>query len=351
MASRYARLLVIPPLVVAFACDRTEGDGGKDVSDRDATRIEDTGADLTSPDGVSHDGVADVLEEVQPDTIDVQGDVADDIAGGCPQQYPQTGTECEGDLVCRYGQECCCGECYDSLVCQCSGGSFGCYSTDACLRPGCEDFPCCRAGEDWECQNLIPGGVCVPTGLEGMGKCMVLALDPFCWHDGDCEEGMTCREAAICPCDADCDMVDTWGWCLPASLPTGCCTEDEHCDRGTGMAWTCAFPPEHDEGSCKTLPPDGKCWDNGDCPDGKRCHGATFCPCSTPCGTADGMGDCVDAVPGDVGDPCGPDGGDCLPELVCCYPCGIPPPGCQFQCTYPCNEEEPWCSGGCGMVP
>lgn len=52
---------------------------------------------------------------------------------------------------------------------------------------------------------------------------------------------------------------------------------------------------------------------------------------------------------GDIGDLCGPDGGDCKPELVCCYPCGIE--GCQFQCMTPCDEDEIWCSGGCPMLP
>jgi hypothetical protein len=351
MTSRWLNHLLIPLLVLAFACDKPGDNGEKDLLDKDATHNGDIGDVASLPDEASWDQNSDAADQSEQDAADIPADTGMDVGPVCPAASPGPGDECEGSMVCRYGQECCCGECYDSLVCQCAGGSFACYATDACLRPGCEDFPCCRVGEDWECQNLIPGGVCVPMGPEGMGKCMVPAPDPFCWHDGDCDDGKTCREAAVCPCDAACDMEDAPGWCLPASLPTGCCTEDDHCDRGTGMAWTCAFLPEHGEGECKTLPPQGKCWDNGDCPDGKRCHGATFCPCSTPCGMPEGMGDCIDAVLGDVGDPCGPDGGDCLPELVCCYPCGIPPPGCQFQCTYPCDEEEPWCSAGCGMYP
>jgi len=52
---------------------------------------------------------------------------------------------------------------------------------------------------------------------------------------------------------------------------------------------------------------------------------------------------------GDVGDPCGADGGPCKPELACCYPCGIP--DCTWVCAVPCDPTEPWCAGGCPMLP
>lgn len=61
-----------------------------------------------------------------------------------------------------------------------------------------------------------------------------------------------------------------------------------------------------------------------------------------------GIGD-VDEELGGVGDLCGQSGGDCQPDLVCCYPCGIP--DCEWQCAVPCDEAEQWCSDGCAMVP
>ena len=38
----------------------------------------------------------------------------------------------------------------------------------------------------------------------------------------------------------------------------------------------------------------------------------------------------------------------CRPDLVCCYPCGIP--GCLDRCQVPC-DAGPACAGGCLLVP
>lgn len=52
----------------------------------------------------------------------------------CGALNPSPGGACSDDgLRCEIGQECCCGQCYPSMVCQCGEGSWGCYATDACL--------------------------------------------------------------------------------------------------------------------------------------------------------------------------------------------------------------------------
>jgi len=57
----------------------------------------------------------------------------------CPATEP-IGESCSTDgLQCNYGQECCCGQCYNAIECTCQGTSFACMYTDACLIPGCPD--------------------------------------------------------------------------------------------------------------------------------------------------------------------------------------------------------------------
>jgi len=38
----------------------------------------------------------------------------------------------------------------------------------------------------------------------------------------------------------------------------------------------------------------------------------------------------------------------CRPDLVCCYPCGIP--GCDNICLVPCSDSM-GCVGGCPLAP
>ncbi len=64
-------------------------------------------------------------------------------AGGgmCPATEPSfDGSDAcapEG-LHCDYGEECCANNCYASYGCDCSGGTWSCFYTDACLNPGCD---------------------------------------------------------------------------------------------------------------------------------------------------------------------------------------------------------------------
>ena len=62
--------------------------------------------------------------------------------GTCPISEPSfDGSDpCDAaGLSCEYGQECCQGSCFPSYVCDCSGGTWSCYYTDACFGPpGCD---------------------------------------------------------------------------------------------------------------------------------------------------------------------------------------------------------------------
>jgi hypothetical protein len=139
-------------------------------------------------------------------------------------------------------------------------------------------------------------------------------------------------------------------------MPAACCLSDADCaDVGDG-GWTCAWGQMEAENPAwgRCMGPlnwdENLCWDDGDCLDGTECVGATYCPCDIGCGMPDVPGICQDPeMLGDVGDLCGQSGGDCKPDLVCCYPCGIP--DCQWQCAVPCDESEQWCAGGCPMLP
>jgi len=53
----------------------------------------------------------------------------------CPP-VPPTIPNCQGNMVCRYGQECCCGNCFPSEVYTCAGGQWNRMFTDACMG-GC----------------------------------------------------------------------------------------------------------------------------------------------------------------------------------------------------------------------
>ncbi len=62
----------------------------------------------------------------------------------CPSIPPDTGDSCvgfENNLTCEFGEECCCGQCFPSLICECSGGQWGCFFSDACLAPCPTDSP------------------------------------------------------------------------------------------------------------------------------------------------------------------------------------------------------------------
>lgn len=60
----------------------------------------------------------------------------------CPAQPPLDESVIATEaLSCSYGQECCCGKCYPSIICSAeeAGEEIGCFYTDACLIQQCPD--------------------------------------------------------------------------------------------------------------------------------------------------------------------------------------------------------------------
>lgn len=59
----------------------------------------------------------------------------------CPAEPPLDETIIAPEaLSCAYGQECCCGKCYPSIMCTAQAGEeIGCFYTEACMNPQCAD--------------------------------------------------------------------------------------------------------------------------------------------------------------------------------------------------------------------
>jgi hypothetical protein len=139
----------------------------------------------------------------------------------CPAE-PSIGFDdpsCEAGATCEYGEECCCGVCHPSIVCNCMGGGWGCYYTDACMIPGCPEEPPppgqCRTGAD--CDGFLD---CLAPGEPlPCGMCM----DPTeiaCDGDGDCGDGQVC------------DVFHVGCLCWPADTCGPACVSDADCDAG-----------------------------------------------------------------------------------------------------------------------
>lgn len=105
------------------------GDSASDTAGSDVTGSDVTGSDASLADADAADtAVADQLGDAPSDT--------GDASGACPSVAPTPGGACSvAGPACNFGQECCCGKCYPSMVCQCSGSSWLCYATDACMIP------------------------------------------------------------------------------------------------------------------------------------------------------------------------------------------------------------------------
>jgi hypothetical protein len=335
------------PKDTTVPADTQGGDAVLPMDATDLSSIADTvTTDTDEPDTVTPDIV------VPPEDVPLEDVSETDVpAPTCPAEMPGADDACVDGTVCAYGQECCCGECFDSLVCNCSDGQFACYNTDACYGGNwCGQPPCCNPAQGMDlCADWQDGSSCQKLPGADYGKCLMPVKAPSCWTHADCADGETCQGAAVCPCDADCDMEDTPGTCVNTELPQGCCFDDGDCDLDADAAFVCSWNDmSGDWGRCLWLPDDGSCWDDGDCAPGEVCNGAQYCPCDALCGMADMPGKCMDPnQAGDVGDPCGQDGGPCKTGLVCCYPCGIP--DCIFECAEPCDASEPWCEGGCPL--
>jgi len=73
----------------------------------------------------------------------------------CPVAQPLMGAKCAGRMTCEYGQECCCGECYPSMIFMCDDGKWEAMFSDACMMPNCMESA--KAAEPKEFGESKPG--------------------------------------------------------------------------------------------------------------------------------------------------------------------------------------------------
>ena len=195
---------------------------------------------------------------------------------------------------------------------KCSTGGFGdpCSSNADCNSGFCvEDASGALLCTETCIESCPPGWAC--SVFQSGGADIVFICLPKC-PDLACKAGTDpvdtdadgCADTCLAPCDATCDC---YGNGLP--YPEPCAALCPTCDN----YWVCEAG--HCIDGCGPVPPESK-----------KCEG------------------------GQMGDPCGQDGGPCADGLACCYPCGIP--GCTFTCTQACDPAtEPGCFDGCYLFP
>lgn len=160
-----------------------------------------------------------------------QPHVCAEVTSSCPAE-PPVGGDCsagEEALECEWGEECCCGECYPSMVCSCTNGSWACMATDACMRPSCVGSPCTT---DADCQSMGGGmpsvcadGLCVIADEDQRGRC------------GEATERGMCDTLSSVQCEwvepAGC-VDEMGGPSLGAAgcFPYGRCADDAECPAG-----------------------------------------------------------------------------------------------------------------------
>ena len=276
-------------LAAGAACDTSSGGSGDtsvtdtgtaDSGSADAD-LTDTGATDTAggDSGTADSGTADTAGGDSGTTDTAGGDSgATDTAGGdsgatdsgatdtadtsalCPAEEPIGLGACIGDVTCEYGEECCCGECHPSIVCSCSGGTWSCHATDACMIAGC---PC---HDDTECEDSQ--GCTAPDDPQACGICM--EPESTCTADVDCAE----TPGTVC------DIPTSGCFCEPVPQCVLACNGEQGCAVGE----TCA------EGHCVDTP----CEATTDCPTFFSCIQDASGHCARTTCSADA--DCGDGV-------------------------------------------------------
>ena len=228
-------------------------------------------------------------EHCPGDDICVGGDMG---AGGICFPPPTPGV-CFGEEHCPDSYFC-----FGETVCSCD---MNCISEPGACHP--IGGNCCFGDQECEagkvCVFLSPifedPGVCEPPPL----------VQGQCWLDSDCGADEKCEGQMVCPCDADCDMVDSFGTCKP-DFP-GCCDKDEDC-LGAEVCVESEFGPA----SCGPAPAFGECYDDDDCYMIQTCVGSTFCPCNALCSAPTAPGNCTPLPPG-----CCYTDADCSDDTLC----------------------------------
>jgi len=228
----------------------------------------------------------------------------DSVGANCPERDP-LGSSCDPDIntaICDYGEECCCGSCSPSLVCDCSdNGEWSCSSTDACNIGSCEGRTCendsdCQVFDLEEtsiecidnvctetnstCEGPDPSKTCEDTGCADGFGCQAVDDGACVPSECACEEGRwTCTEDCGQPyaCLPDsvgtlCPERDPFGTTCDPALNTmscdygeecccGSCSPSLVCDCSDTGEWTCYNTDACNIGSCEGR----ACENDGDC--------------------------------------------------------------------------------------
>ena len=191
------------------------------------------------------------LPEVE-DTVDSQaklikrnrrGDLSLVPSAAPPTDSAVTKQECalggictEEGSTCAIGEESCCGETFNSIECECSGGMWMCMATDACYRPDCED-----------------SNTTAPTAAL-LSSCDYSNPGTFCDTDDDCTCGDVCLDSlyvdfSVCGCEVGttngCDANSDKPFCYNGFTVSGVdcgCRDDDDCGEGQtcGTSWCVA---------------------------------------------------------------------------------------------------------------
>jgi hypothetical protein len=277
---------------LALSCGGAEApiqEGGPPAEDVPPLAADQRGVDAAPVDVLADRvGPADVVED--RGAGDVPGPGPDTTPGDDVQWPPQC---CDTDADCPDGKPCVgagdgvqgqCrvgGLCYEPGDCPehyaCVGATV-CSCEDDCLSMSGHCAPldggCCGGPLGVECPS---GTQCVPETEDGVGTCApVPDKEDHCWSDGDCPPGQVCDGAQLCPCDADCDMWNSFGHCQDSAW-VECIEKHSGCGCEEGCAdgfWAAAYYPQ----GAGPFPPDF--WPSQDLLDAAVAwYGCSICTC------------------------------------------------------------------------
>ncbi len=262
------RVLIFIPAVLfltAAGCNRVDEtedpDAGQNSQDADADTDTDSDADTDTDSDADTDTDSDADTDTDSDAdTDTDSDADTDTDSDA-----DTDTDSDADTDTDTDTDADTDSDTDSDTDPCESVPNGCCTKD-CHCPGDGSMCAIPAGSEL--------GVCKGFGVPEPGKC---------WNSNECEYGEYCRGAVICPCGAECDMLDKKGDCMPASLP--CCEleTDPPCSSNQ-------FCMVIDEGrdTCHAVLSPPYCWTDDDCTNGK-CKDAAICACDVWCLSVPGL--------------------------------------------------------------